>query len=495
METRLRPSVSSSWGLDAGRASCRGAALLYTGGMEQAHTFGQMLRAARRQAGLSTLRAFADLLSEHGLVYSDEAIGHWENDRRRPDRATLLVAAGVLAARGGWESFVGVQALFESLDYRAPDGQECAAYFPAFSSPAYHPALPPRPYDRLIGRDDLLTDLSRRLSDPDSKPVMVLSGLGGIGKTALAYELVQRVLGAGRFDRLAWQGARSEEFVGTSVRRRVHQPLDWPALLVGMARQLGLEHLLALHPDQLEMQIGASLADGGALLVLDNLESLEAARDVADALFRMVGQSGGAAPSRVLITSRERLVDRAYALDYPLGGLSEVATVELFTLEAGLRGAGGLLDLSAETRSRLYAVTGGMPLAIKLLVSQALLGIALDAELSRLQAAVDEEDLYRFIYFRLWERLSMPAQQVLVAAAGFPASAEDGMLRRVSGLDEVEYRPAVGELVRLSLLQVFPVAHLAQQRCDLHALTRWFVNAPLAEVWARQMSSPDRSPD
>lgn len=454
--------------------------------MRDAQTFGQFLRVSRKQAGFSTLRAFADHLSEHGLAYSDEALGHWENDRRRPDRDTLLIVAQVLAAQNGFQSFADVKTLFWLLDYRAPDEPERVVYFAAFTLPAFHPNLPPCPYDRLIGRSDQLAELSERLSDPCSKPVMVLSGLGGIGKTALAYELVQRVIAKGRFTRLAWEGTRSEEFVGTSVRRRRQQNLDWPALLVSLSRQLDLERLLGLPPEQLEAQVAANLAEGGALLVLDNLESLAAARDTAHALFKLVSRSSGSLPSRVLVTSRERLVDEPYVFDYALGGLSEPATAELFALEAALRGAEGLLSLSAESQSRLYSVTGGMPLAIKLLVSQALLGVPLEAELDRLQAVVDEEDLYRFIYFTLWEKLSVPAQCVLVAAAGFPASAEDGMLHSVTGLEENMYRQAVGELVRASLLHVFPVPSLSQQRCDMHAMTRWFVNAPLAEVWGRQ---------
>ena len=47
-------------------------------------TFGQLLRAARKRAGFRTMAAFADALSDRGLIYSDDAIGQWENNRRRP---------------------------------------------------------------------------------------------------------------------------------------------------------------------------------------------------------------------------------------------------------------------------------------------------------------------------------------------------------------------------------------------------------------------------
>ena len=50
-----------------------------------------------KRAGFHTITAFANHLSDHGLVYSDQAIGHWEMNRRVPERDVVLRVLAALA--------------------------------------------------------------------------------------------------------------------------------------------------------------------------------------------------------------------------------------------------------------------------------------------------------------------------------------------------------------------------------------------------------------
>jgi hypothetical protein len=127
-----------------------------------------------------------------------------------------------------------------------------------------------------------------------------------------------------------------------------------------------------------------------------------------------------------------------------------------------------------------------MPLAIKLIVSQFLLGIALDEELERLAQTENEAELYHFIYFALWDKLSLSAQQVLVSMGFFGAPALRAMVLEVSEVAETDFTPAVTELVRSSLMEVMPHLEAMQQRYTIHAMTRWFINGPLTDLWRRQ---------
>ncbi len=450
-------------------------------------TFGTRLRAARLRAGFQTQAAFADHLSTLGLPYSDEAIGHWENDRRKPaDRVVALQLLGALAWRDGFHDLAEVNGMLWLLGWRDVSVEEQAEYFPALARAGLPPNLPPRPYDRLVGRDDLVAALAAHLGDPVARPVVVVSGLGGIGKTALAYEVASRVMAAGHFERLAWTGARSEEFVGVAIRARGEQPINLHSILIDLAQQLGFSGLASLAPEMLQRRLRGAVRQGDCLIVLDNLETLAAARDVARALHALVSPAAGSPPSKVLITSRERLVDEPFVFDQFVRGLSEPDAVALVELEARNRGAGAVLGDDAALGRRIHAVTGGMPLALKLIVSQYLLGIGLGAELARLESATDEEQLYRFIYFSLWEKLSREAQKVLVGAATFGTSAQRGMLMRVSQVEESAFDPAIADLVRASLIEVIPGPGAGQPRYATHAMTRWFVNAPLAEVWHQQ---------
>lgn len=71
-------------------------------------TFGKLLRAARKQAGFHTIAAFAD------------AIGHWENDRRKPyssdmDRPKVMQIFQLLVEKGGIDDTTQIDAMLAAL--------------------------------------------------------------------------------------------------------------------------------------------------------------------------------------------------------------------------------------------------------------------------------------------------------------------------------------------------------------------------------------------
>jgi hypothetical protein len=195
-------------------------------------TFGKLLRAARKEAGFHTIAAFADALSESGLPYTDDAIGHWENDRRKPyhldkDRPDVLKIFQLLVEKRGIENTDQIDALLAALKRPALSDEEKATHFPNLGTPIVN--LPEKPpYDRLVGRDEVLAAVSQALQDSTGKPVVVVSGLGGIGKTAAAYEIVKRVMQSGRFEKLAWETTKSEEFTGVGIRQRREQTISFP---------------------------------------------------------------------------------------------------------------------------------------------------------------------------------------------------------------------------------------------------------------------------
>lgn len=78
------------------------------------------------------------------------------------------------------------------------------------------------------------------------------------------------------------------------------------------------------------------------------------------------------------------------------------------------------------------------------------------------------------------------AQKLLVGLATFAAPTLRSLLQPVSELNDSEFLHAVPELVRASLLEVTDHPLSAQKRYDVHAMTRWFVNAPLTDLWNDQ---------
>ncbi len=350
--------------------------------------------------------------------------------------------------------------------------------------------LPPRRYARLIGREEEISTILQNLRDPDSSAmsIIAITALGGIGKTALAYEIVERAMLEKLFDGLVWESAKSEELEGNKiVPVATPASLSFESLVRAIAEQLGYDDLLRLPPNEQVNRIRHILQNGSYLIVVDNLETVEAYEELARQLHGLLNPSHASRPSKVLITSRERFAI-PYIYEYHIKGLSKPASMEFVEQEARNRDAIGILKAGLRLLDRIYTVTYGMPLAMKLLVSQFIAGIPLDTELDRLEGA-KEESLYELIYMRLWFKLSIPAQKILIAAAAFAASVARAMLQPVSKTTDDEFEVAIPELVRMSLVDPSDHPTSAQRRYSIHPVTRWFINAPLKELWEQQKKS------
>jgi hypothetical protein len=448
-------------------------------------TFGERLQQARLSAGFHTRVEFVEELSRHGLAYSDEAVGHWERGRSVPERSVLLRVLRVLVEQGGLRQLHEVNSLLALVGAADLTLDEQRDYFPDLVSTVSLPGIPHPDYRHLIGRDDDVENLLQRLIDPSQSSVLAISGLGGIGKTALAYEVILRAVSSGYFEHVVWASAKPEDFIGTGISQRGRQTVNLHSVLMRYADDLELPQLRHLPPDQLKRQMQRIFHAGGYLLVLDNLETTDAAHEIASELNQLVRPSDSARPSKVLLTTRERLVDLPYVNDYFLRGLPEPAATALLRDEASARGADGL-HLRDDLVAQVFSTTQGMPLAIKLVITQFLLGIPVEKELARLEGVEKEQEIYTFIYLSIWQKLAIPAQQVLVGVATFGTSAQRLHLMRVSQVDESDIDDAVADLIRFSLMDALYIPKLDQQRYDIHSMTRWFVNSTLADMWRDQ---------
>jgi hypothetical protein len=128
---------------------------------------------------------------------------------------------------------------------------------------------------------------------------------------------------------------------------------------------------------------------------------------------------------------------------------------------------------------KCLGVTGGNPLAIKLVVSlAAVLPLAQSlADLVKGQPG-PIEDLYRRIYWRAWHTLSSEARALLQA---MPLVAELGatiqQMQAISGLAERQLLPAILELVARSLLEVRGPAW--DKLYGIHRLTESFLRTEI----------------
>ena len=127
----------------------------------------------------------------------------------------------------------------------------------------------------------------------------------------------------------------------------------------------------------------------------------------------------------------------------------------------------------------IYDISGGNPLALKLVVSLAdvlpLPQILADLTHNRVGPI---EDLYRHIYWQAWHTLTPHAQALLQAMPLVAASgALPEQMKMMAGLEDDAFWTAVHELSTRSLLEIQGTIH--QRRYNIHRLTETFLRTEI----------------
>jgi hypothetical protein len=289
--------------------------------------------------------------------------------------------------------------------------------------------LPPQTCTHLFGMDESLAQLLDYLDDHDGHWVISLDGMAGLGKTALAREAAGRLAETDRFADIAWVSVRPVSYTSRGARQ-----LDLPALTCGqvldtIASQLGGIDLGPLALPAKRDRAREMLYAGSYLVVLDNLETAMDCETWPDWFWDM------ADPSKFLLTSRHWLESDVGQSVLLLDQLAEPESLALIRQEAHLRGLPEVADASDDALHPILAVTGGNPLAIKLVVGQ-LVSLPLSRILAALKTAQPDTDaFYQHLYRVSWDLISAPAQHLLRRMVELPAGGgtwED--LSAISGL-------------------------------------------------------------
>ncbi|TXL90018.1 alpha/beta hydrolase [Streptomyces sp. IB2014 016-6] len=302
--------------------------------------------------------------------------------------------------------------------------------------------------------------LLRDLAGPTGPWVVNVRGVGGVGKTTMAYEAARRAAREGIFDRIVW----------TTVRGGAHEPGLWEALF-DLAAQLGV----SLGPDRRgwEAELGVALRAAGeqrrVLVVVDNLEVASQATAIVDGL----RGAGVVRPHKLLVTSRGVVHDPDHAIkEQSVTGLTQEAAV------AFIRHVGAddpeLADATGTTFTPIVRITEGNPYLMRLAIRRYLsTGMPLHEvidELTALESRVPDggEGLATRIKAHLFDRslgefdLVAGADAAHSLMAAFCAKRRGdriarGELMELSGLADRDFRHALRcghdlELVQASRL-------------------------------------------
>jgi hypothetical protein len=333
--------------------------------------------------------------------------------------------------------------------------------------------VPPRMAGELIGVDTQVEHLRTTLLAAQPPWLVVLTGLGGIGKTALAHGIYRRlVVDDKAFAGYAWVSAQ-QQFLDP---KGTVTAVDQPALTVADLT----EHLAAqvLHPGATparhtrEETIDALqrlMRRTPHLVVIDNLETLSDLAALVPLLRRLAG------PTKFLLTSREALLAEPDMYHLPVPELARAHALALVRHEAGLRSLADVAAADDRALSPIYDTVGGNPLALKLVVGQ-LCYLSLDRVLQNLREAQGRktDEFYRYIYWDSWRQLTVDAQMVLLLMPLFATSgAELANIEAVSDVKGGQLMEALEQLTDLSLVTIS--GDFRARRYGIHRLTETFL--------------------
>ncbi|MBX3001674.1 MAG: hypothetical protein KF893_24335 [Caldilineaceae bacterium] len=326
-------------------------------------------------------------------------------------------------------------------------------------------------YQQLVGIEENLAELEALLTSSAPPWVIVLQGMGGLGKTALADQIMRRAIEDRLFDGFGWVSVRQSIFALDGTIHAVNNPIRTAEHVIEqLARQIvqgplpvpyQTEKALSLLQQQLERQ--------RYLITIDNLESLADIEVLIPYLSRLVQ------PSKFLLTSRQSLPDAPQVFPQQVQPLGQQDALQLVRIEAESRNLPALAAATDEHLLPIYTLVGGNPLALRLVVGQThrhpLMTVLDDLRIARGQAV---DHLYTFVYRRAWETLTQRERQAFLSMPLTPPQGADfSYLHSVSGLDEVMLHDALETLISLNLVE--HRTGLFESRYSIHSLTRTFL--------------------
>lgn len=319
--------------------------------------------------------------------------------------------------------------------------------------------FPSRDPSKYVKRPQLETEILNQLSAPYRR-VVSLKGLGGVGKTSIALNVVKEICHTGLFDVVIWASARDLDLLEKSARQ-VRPSIQSSLEFAKLNRSLFSQMTTVPPGDPLEW-FGRSLQseeNGRVLWVLDNFETLQDPADVYSLIDRALGPS-----NRVLITTRHRDFYGDYEIE--VRGLERSEFQQL----VDEFGASIGVHITSEKAEQIFRETDGHPYITKMMISEFKVN-----PLTAIKSVVNRADLQENLLERTYSRLSEGATITFLLLSTFN-SAIPGIALRLAAADfqvfDSDIESLLDELASNSMIELTPLEN--DYLVELPAVTRIF---------------------
>ncbi len=328
--------------------------------------------------------------------------------------------------------------------------------------------LPAATYTKLFGAGMIVQQVVDHLTSPDGPSIVVLKGIGGIGKSATADRAVRQLLQEhNTFTNVAWISAK-QDFLTTSgiVQHRSGngRELQLTQIFDELGEQLELAEIKQFSLARKVNELAQPLRQQPHLVVIDNLETVEEFQQLVPWLNQLTG------PTRFLLASRETVPALAQVITIDLDGLPKEAALAFIDYTATEK------QVNDYNGTAIYGLVGGNPLAIVLVIS-----LMRHLPPSQVLGGVRSggiADLYTYIYYKSWHELSEEARELLFTIQRAGDVAEWHWLEMVSEIESHTLQKTIMELMDFSLVYV-QGGEDAARRYAIHRLTSTFLRTEI----------------
>jgi len=261
--------------------------------------------------------------------------------------------------------------------------------------------IPQPDYAHFVNREGPCREVEGALADPRSAVTSII-GIGGVGKTAIATWATLRAYDRKQFDFIVAITAKDRELTKTGIQALEPSLTSFETLLNSTLDVLGFPEVKSKTLDAKELDVRQLLGANKGLLYVDNLETVDDARIIRFLDTLPIG-------SRAIVTSRLTRV-RVSVHPVDLGPLTDDEATQFVASLADRPGFNSAAQLSSSDRAGLAKSCGGIPLAIRWILSCSKSGseaIALADSLSGLNQSAEE--LLEFCFRRIFD--SMPGAE------------------------------------------------------------------------------------
>lgn len=341
-----------------------------------------------------------------------------------------------------------------------------------------HRTIAPKITDKLprrapfFGRDKDMKEALRGLSPEDRTWGVIVDGIGGIGKTALAVEAAYRCKDTNLFDSFVFVSAKQKILTPDRIRASVPDAGTLDEFMNETARVLGQTSILRLDGDRKIRALLDTLRSRRTLLIYDNLETLPKNEHEAMVDFLRELPQG----CKAIITSRRRGGDGAKWLRLDKLEWEAVRDIIKSEMTRYPRLQSKMRRVAEARWQELYNETNGSPLTMIYVLGllRTRTTLTFDDTL-KLLGGNRAPDLQTFIFQEVRLELTANDEAGLRALSFFVPSATLEAWMKVAMLSRNALDATIDRLISLSLVNEM----VGEDRFALHPVTRNFVRDKL----------------